>query len=317
MNKLSTGAVTPVHTGRGVKKLPRGGRPRPEAIPLSAIVMTRNEEANLARCLRSLEGIDEVFVVDSASEDATASIANTYGAQVVQFDWNGRYPKKKQWSLENLPFSHDWVLFLDADEELSAELREELGALFTREPAHAGYFVGYNYVFLGRVLRHGHRVYKLILFDRSRGRFPQLPDLEAVNANEVEPHYQPDIAGTTGVLSARAVHNDHDSLFHYFDRHNRYSDWEAIVRLNGALPRKGEPQPAFRRALKIVFARLPLKGLAAFLHCYLLSLGFLDGRAGLHYALARGFYYWQVGIKTRELEWSGGDGTAAQVQDGS
>jgi hypothetical protein len=276
-----------------------------DVIRVSAIVMTRNEERNLARCLRSLDPVDEVFVVDSGSEDATTSIANEYGARVVHFDWNGRYPKKKQWSLENLPFAHDWVLFLDADEALSAELQEEIGLLLAAEPAHAGYFVGYDYVFLGRVLRHGHRVYKLILFDRSCGRFPELSDLEAVNASEVELHYQPDIAGTTGVLAARALHDDHDTLFHYFDRHNRYSDWEAIVRTNGALPRRGEPQPPLRRALKMLFARLPLKGIAAFLHCYFFALGFLDGRAGMHYALARGFYYWQVGLKTRELKRSG------------
>lgn len=280
-------------------------------LPVSAVVMTRNEERNVGRCLRSLEQVNEVFVVDSASEDSTVSIATACGARVVQFDWNGLYPKKKQWSLDHLPFSHDWVLFLDADEELSPDLIEEMRHLFESEPTHVGYFVGYNYVFLGRVLRYGHRVFKLILIDRRRARFPVIADLEAVNANEVEAHYQPDVDGTTGVLSARALHDDHDSLFHYFDRHNRYSDWEAIVRANGALPRKGEPQPAIRGRLKAIFARLPLKGLIAFLHCYFVSLGFLDGRAGMHYALARGFYYWQVGLKTRELKHSGAGGRAA------
>src|SRR5688572_4833482 len=189
--------------------------------------------------------------------------------------------------------------------------------LFESRPIHAGYFVGYNYVFLGRVLRYGHRVFKLILIDRRRARFPVIADLEAVNANEVEAHYQPDVDGTTGVLSARALHDDHDSLFHYFDRHNRYSDWEAIVRAKGALPRRGEPQPAFRSALKILFGRSPLKGLVAFLHCYFLALGFLDGRAGLQYALARGFYYWQVGLKTRELQHSGAERTAPQPEGSS
>jgi glycosyltransferase involved in cell wall biosynthesis len=289
-----------------------------DRIPVSAVVMTRNEERNLARCLRSLDRVAEVFVVDSHSEDATCSIAETHGARVVQFDWNGRYPKKKQWCLDNLPFAHDWVLFLDADEELGPELSHEIGALLVDGPEHAGYFVGYDYVFLGRVLRHGHRVYKLVLLDRLQARFPELPDLEAGNADEVEPHYQPDITGTTGVLSGRAVHDDHDSLFHYFDRHNRYSDWEAILRAKGALPRRGEAQPPFRGALKVVFSRLPFKGLAAFLHSYVLKLGFLDGRAGLHFALARGFYYWQVGLKTKESQWSAAaDDPMPQPEGGS
>jgi glycosyltransferase involved in cell wall biosynthesis len=263
--------------------------------------MTRNEERNLARCLRSLDRVAEVFVVDSQSEDTTCSIADEYGAKVVQFDWNGRYPKKKQWCLENLPFSHDWALFLDADEELGPELTDEIGAVVGGRPEHAGYFVGYDYVFLGRVLRHGHRVYKLVLLDRRRTRFPERDDLDVVHMWEVEGHYQPRVDGPVGVLRYRMRHDDHADLFHYFERHNRYSDWEAILRAKGALPRRGEPQPPFRGALKIIFSRLPLKGLAAFLHSYLLKLGFLDGRAGLHFALARGFYYWQVGLKTREV----------------
>lgn len=287
------------------------------SIPVSAVVMTRNEERNLGRCLQSLEQIDEVFVVDSGSEDDTVSVATANGARVVQFDWNGRYPKKKQWSLDHLRFSHDWVLFVDADEELSVELIEEIRLLFVNGPAHAGYFVGYNYTFLGRRLRYGHRVFKLILLDRRRARFPVTADLEADNMTEVEGHYQPDIDGTTAVLSARALHDDHDSLFHYFDRHNRYSDWEAIVRTKGALPRKGEPQPVIRGALKTVFARLPLKGLIAFFHCYFVALGFLDGRAGLHYALARGFYYWQVGLKAHELQHTTGETRAPQPESSS
>src|SRR4051812_45933268 len=95
-------------------------------IPVSVIVLTRNEEANLGRCLASTERFSEVFVVDSLSIDGTREIAESCGARVVTFEWNGEYPKKKQWALESLPFSHDWVFYLDADEELTPDLVNEI-----------------------------------------------------------------------------------------------------------------------------------------------------------------------------------------------
>src|SRR5438093_11332304 len=139
-------------------------------IPVSVIVMTKEEERNIAKCLRSVEGFDEVFVVDSDSTDRTCAIAGAMGAKIVRFRWDGRYPKKKQWCLENLPFAHDWVLYLDADELLTPELREEIAGLLARPSRHAGWFATYEYVFLDRPLRHGHRVHKLVLFARTRGR---------------------------------------------------------------------------------------------------------------------------------------------------
>ena len=269
-------------------------------VPVSVIVMTKDEEANIAKCLRSVRGFDEVFVVDSGSRDRTCAIAGEMGATVVPFHWNGRYPKKKQWCLDELPFRHDWVLYVDADEEVTPQLTAEIGRILAGEPRHAGHFVGYDYVFLGRVLRHGHRVYKLVLLNRHKARFPERDDLDVANMWEVEGHYQPQVEGRTGVLRARMRHDDHATLFHYFDRHNRYSDWEAALRARGTLLNQEEAQPTGRRALKAIFARLPVKGLVAFLHSFVWKAGFLDGRAGFHYAVARAFYYWQIGIKSRE-----------------
>lgn len=270
-------------------------------IPVSVIVMTKNEERNIAKCLHSVSEFDEVFVVDSSSDDKTCDMAEELGAKVVQFSWNGKYPKKKQWCLENLPFSHAWVLYVDADEEVSPELCAEIRRLIISTPDHSGYFVSYNYFFLGKELKHGHRIYKLVLFNRARGRFLDYDDLDAANMWEVEGHYQPKIDGSTGVLNGRMLHNDHDTLFHYFERHNRYSDWEAVLRSKNALVSPHEAQPGIRQYMKVIFDHLPLKGVVAFVHSYIFKLGFLDGKAGLHFSLARAFYYWQVGLKAREL----------------
>ncbi|EGG37114.1 glycosyltransferase family 2 protein [Paenibacillus sp. HGF5] len=271
-------------------------------IPVSVIIMTKNEEKNIAKCLASVSAFDEVFVVDSNSTDRTCAIAREMGAHVINFTWNGQYPKKKQWCLEELPFRNDYVFYVDADEEATPRLVAEIEGLFQeKRDLAAGYFVAYDYVFMNKVLKHGHRMYKLVLFHRRLGRFLDHDDLSASNMWEVEGHYQPQIDGSTGVLSSCMVHYDHDSLFDYFAKHNRYSDWEAVVRTNGGFRNLNESQIFIRSLQKKLFDRMPLKWAVAFIHSYIIKLGFLDGSAGFHYAFARSVYYWQIGIKMSEL----------------
>ena len=85
-------------------------------VDISVLIPSKNEESNIARCIRSILWVDEVFVVDSQSTDQTIKIAEKLGAKVVQFEYKGGWPKKKNWALQNLPFAHEWVLILDADE---------------------------------------------------------------------------------------------------------------------------------------------------------------------------------------------------------
>lgn len=274
-------------------------------IPISVIVMTRNEAENLPQCLAALDRFAQVFVVDSASTDGTADIARAWGAVVVPFHWNGRYPKKKQWCLDHLPLAHDWVLFADADEQLTPALVEELAALMTAGPAAAGYWIVGRPVFLGRALRFGASNRKLALLDRRRARFPEVPDLDVATMWEVEGHYQPRLDGRAGRLRSPLLHADAKPLSAWFDRHNRYSDWEAALRADGRMSALIAQERPWRRGLKRLLQALPLRPLAVFLHGYVLKLGILDGTAGLHHALARAFYYWQVGVKIREVRWRG------------
>src|SRR5690606_12494560 len=95
-------------------------------IPVSVLIPIRNEAANLPRCLASVAWADQVFVVDSHSTDASEAIARRYGAEVVQFVYNGLWPKKKTWALEHLPFRHEWVLLLDADEVMPPGAGDEI-----------------------------------------------------------------------------------------------------------------------------------------------------------------------------------------------
>jgi glycosyltransferase involved in cell wall biosynthesis len=272
-------------------------------IPVSVVVMTKNEEKNIEKCLRGLVDFDEVFVVDSNSSDRTAEMAAALGAKVVQFQWDRKYPKKKQWCLDKLPFSHDLVLYVDADEEMTPALAREIAAELPRlgKGGAGGAFVGFDYVFCGKRLKYGHRVYKLVLMDRHRGRFLDYNDLDVANMWEVEGHYQPQVEGGTITLQNRMVHYDHDSLYHYFDKHNRYSDWEANLRVKGLMNDPREANMGMRSFMKKVFEAMPFKGMTVFVHCYFARLGFLDGKVGLDYAVARAMYYWQIGLKSREV----------------
>ena len=224
------------------------------------------------------------------------------GVEVVQFSWDGKYPKKKQWCLENLPFTYDWVLYVDADEEVYPSLSEEMRELMVVGPKDAGYFVGYDYVFQGKVLKYGHRVYKLVLFDRHRGYFPIQNDLEVTRMWEVEGHYQPIVEGSVGVLRHRMLHRDHDELFRFFRRLNLYSDWEAYMRYKGRLRKGAGETLEARRMLQRFGDRVPLPGIMMFIYSYFLKFGFLDGRAGFDYAMALAIYYSMISLKVRELK---------------
>ncbi|GAB6988092.1 glycosyltransferase family 2 protein [Paenibacillus pini] len=283
-------------------------------IPVSVIIMTKNEEKNIRKCLLSVVDFAEVFVVDSGSTDQTQSISEAMGATVVDFQWNGQYPKKKQWCLDYLPFQNDYVLYVDADEEVTAELAAEIKGLFANGAPLNGYFVGFDLVFMNKVLKFGHRMFKLVLLNRHAGHFLDYNDLNASNMWEVEGHYQPQIDGSTGVLKSSMVHYDHDSLFDYFAKHNRYSDWEAVVRSNGAMSNLNESQIWIRTLQKRIFHQLPLKWAVSFLHSYVMKLGFLDGAAGFHYAFARCVYYWQIGIKIKELRYRTEQALGAELE---
>ncbi len=261
-------------------------------IPVSVIVVTKNEAARIGRCLAALSAFDEVVVVDSSSSDETAALAEQLGAVVVPFIWNGLYPKKRQWCLDHLSLKHDWVFFVDADEVVTHDLVAEIRALFKRGPQAAGYFVKGRYVLNGRTLRHGLQNNKLCLFDRRCLSFPVVDDLDLPGMGEVEGHYQPVLTapGKLGRLNAPLLHFAYDERWD--ERHMRYAAWERGMNAKKAWPR--DPANS-REILKRVFRALPGRGIAAFLHCYIVKRGFLEGRAGLWFAASRMRYYRMIG----------------------
>ncbi len=281
-------------------------------IPVSVLIPAKNEEANLPACLESLSRADEIFVVDSQSSDRSVEIAEQYGATVVQFHFDGRWPKKKNWSLENLPFRHEWVLIVDCDERIPPELWEEIEAAI-QNSAYDGYYLNRKVFFLGTWIRHGGRYpdWNLRLFKHKKGRYENLRTEEIRNTGDNEVHEHVILEGASGYLKNDMLHIDFRDIYHWLDRHNRYSNWEARVYLNllNSKEESGTIGASLwgnavqrKRFLKKIWVRLPFKPTLRFILFYIIQLGFLDGKAGYIYGRLLSQYEYQIGVKVYELQ---------------
>jgi glycosyltransferase involved in cell wall biosynthesis len=274
-------------------------------VPVSVLVPIKNEAANLPSCLGCVQWADEIFVVDSQSTDGSAEIAQRHGAKVVQFEFNGTWPKKKNWALEHLPFKNDWVFILDADEVLPGEAETE----FARAIANAGDIVGYwtnrRFFFLGRWLRHSYYPnWNLRLFRHPLGRYEKLTSAET-NSGDNEVHEHVVVQGPTARLKCEIDHFAFPSVEVFIEKHNRYSNWEARVAVDELFGKSsGELSHTpveRRRRLKLLSQRLPFRPLLRFLYIYIWQKGFLDGRDGYYFARLHAVYEFLSVAKTYEL----------------
>jgi glycosyltransferase involved in cell wall biosynthesis len=276
-------------------------------LPVSVIVAARNEAHNLPRCLESLRGVGEVYVIDSGSTDATVEIARAHQAKVLQFHYQGGWPKKRQWAMDTLPLAYDWVFLVDADEVLTPELADEIKQA-VQNPRFDGYYVALQMYFLGRRLRHcGANFYKLSLFRRGKGGYEcRLRDQDA-SMCDMEVHEHVVVQGEARRLQHPLVHHNVESLSRYIQKHDEYSNWEARV-LMEAETNPQSLQPTFfgsqaqrRRWLKRRFYRLPGSPLLLFLYRYIFRLGFLDGVPGLIYCGFQAMQMFHTKAKIYEL----------------
>ncbi|MGA2051801.1 MAG: glycosyltransferase family 2 protein [Opitutales bacterium] len=280
--------------------------PPAPSVPVAVVIPVKNEAANLPRCLASVAWAAEIFVVDSQSTDATAAIAQQHGANVVQFHYDGGWPKKKEWSLRHLPFQHEWVLLLDADEVMPPDAAEEILAIVENpQPPHAGYWINRRFMFLGQWLRHAYFPnWNLRLARHRLARFERLAQGDTRSGdNEVHEHLR--VEGTTGRLRCLMDHYAFPTVEAFVEKHNRYSNWEAVVALEEPIGASAGPlQEAtvgWRRRLKTVARRLPGRPLLRFAYVYFWQRGFLDGRAGWYFAWLHAYYEFLSVAKTYEL----------------
>lgn len=259
--------------------------------------MTKNEALNLPHCLPSLiKSFNDVHVVDSGSTDDTITIAQNHGATVTNFRWNGQYPKKKQWCLNNIPTQHDWVFMIDADEIITETFIRELQNFDTSAD---GYFIRSDMVWKEQHLHHGQKNNKLCLFKKSSFSYPIIDDLNVPGGWEVEGHYQP-IATTSHTPNIRQIKSPiihHDRKEQWHNRHDNYVTWEVEMTHRQAWP----CDPVFiREFIKDLLRTSRLRPFIYFISSYIMRLGFLDGKMGFDYTLNRYRYNARIARAIRQ-----------------
>lgn len=272
---------------------------RVAVLPVTVVIPTKNEAKNLPQCLSRLGNFACVWVVDSGSTDGTQQIARDHGTRVIDFAWAGGYPKKRNWVLLNEQFETPWVLFLDGDEQVSAEFIHELASALANTDK-VGFWLNYTTHFMGKVLKHGLPQRKLALFRVGAGLYERIED-PGWSKLDMEVHEHPQLDGPIGEIGARIDHLDFRGIEHFIARHNSYSTWEVHRRAQlmadtgGAWARLTKRQKTKYRALdKWWFAH------AYFFGTYIAKRGFLDGAAGLHYALMKFAYFHDIKLKIDE-----------------
>lgn len=280
--------------------------------PVSVLIAAKNEEKNLAACLESAAFADEVIVLDSHSEDKTSFIAERFGASVVQFPGVAATGmRKRTWAIENLDFRNEWVLVLDADERVPAELAEEIERAIL-VPAFDAYRLRFRLEFDGVWIRHcgWYPAYQLRLFRRGVANYER-PALDwSSGMGDVEVHERIVTERPVGQLERDLLHHDYKGIGNWVEKHNRYSDWEAARRVAGvdeapllaSLRSFRHRDPVVRRrAVRQLALRVPFRPVVTFLYMYVIKRGFLDGPAGLRFCVLHAVHQLHIDMKVREL----------------
>jgi glycosyltransferase involved in cell wall biosynthesis len=231
---------------------------------LSVVVITLNEEDRIRECLASVAWADELVVVDAGSEDKTAALAREFTDHVVIRSWDG-FAAQKNFGIERA--TGEWVLSLDADEQVEPALRDEIVAVLAQPSPHAGYRIARRNIMWGRWIRHG-RLYpdwQLRLFRRDRGRFVERAVHESVAVD-----------GSIGRLGAPLLHHSYRDVSDFLRRADRYATLAAEEWVGSGRP---------FRPLQLVTAPL-----GRFLSMYVLHRGFLDGSRGFLLAVLYAYY---------------------------
>jgi glycosyltransferase involved in cell wall biosynthesis len=281
-------------------------------LPVTVLVAAKNEGVNIARCLSALSPARRIVVIDSHSEDETGLICRQFGAEVIQFEYRGGYPKKRQWALDHTRIDTPWILLVDADEVIPQELWEEIEEAVGPKPRADAYLITKGFHFLGRRFRFGGFSHSaILLFRRGKARFESLCNAPA-DSQDMEVHERLLVDGTIARLQTPLIHEDFKGLEAYISRHNLYSTWEARLRFHflktGRWGENAVRENLFgntqerRRFLKRVSMQVPCEPQLWFLYHYLMRLGFLEGRRGLIASRIRGQHFAHVRAKLYELQ---------------
>lgn len=275
-------------------------------LPISVIVLTKNEQINIGDCIRGLSFSDDIVVLDSYSDDRTVEIARQFdNVRIFMRHFDTEY-KQRNFGLHEIPYKHRWLYICDADERVPDDLVRELGRIVTQpDPPHVAWRLRYKNMYLDRWIKHATSYPVWII---------RLVQPDKVTYEKRETNVHPIVDGTIGEMENHFIHYSfNNGLKHWFEKHNFYSDREALEAVgirNAGLPGMKElldDNPIMRRrAIKNVSFFLRGRGLWRFVYQYFLRGGWLDGMAGFHYCAMISMYeYWiELKIAERENRWS-------------
>lgn len=273
-----------------------------QPLDLTIAIPVKNEEKNLRGCLDAIgrDFATSIVIIDSQSTDSTCDIAADYGLEVVSFEWNGKFPKKRNWFLRNYTLKTKWVMFLDADEYLTTAFKDELRTKINNEDV-TGYWLNYSIFFLGKVLKGGYPLKKLALFKVGAGEYEKI-DENQWSRLDMEVHEHPVLKGEIGSIKSKIDHQDFRGVSHYVIKHNDYAAWEAARFLKAANDQRISSKWTFKQKLKYRLITSPLVGPVFFIGSFILLGGFRDGARGLAFAILKMSYFTQVYCKIKELK---------------
>jgi glycosyltransferase involved in cell wall biosynthesis len=292
-------------TARGLGTLrpyePSVDQPEERSVPISVIVLTRNEEANITRCLGSVSWAEQVVLLDSGSSDQTVPIAESRGATVLHQAWLG-FGAQREHALRRSELRHDWVYFVDADEWVSSDLATEV-ANSIRKPDVAGFAHRRRLVFMGQWIRHCGWY--------ANSWTVRLSRREATSVGDVPVGERATVKGQVERLSHDLVDEDRKGLASWLHKHIDYAALEAarratippVARRLSAARSREQTQPLSRfLAKEVLFPLIPAKPLVLFCYMYVFRMGFLDGPEGLAFCLYHAWHEFTVGRLLREYQ---------------
>ena len=270
------------------------------SLNLTIAIPTKNEQINLVTCLDAIgkDFAQRIVLLDSGSTDRTLRIAHDRGLDVLNFDWDGRFPKKRNWFLQGHAPHTKWILFLDADEYLTPQFKEELNRVLPNSP-HAGFWLSYSVYFQGRKLKGGYPLDKLALFRVGSGEYERI-DEDTWSDLDMEVHEHPIINGSVGFIHSKIDHQDFRGVSHWVSKHNQYSSWEAARFIRYANDPNVRVRWTWRQKIKYSLMRTPFLGIAYFFGSFFLMGGWRDGFTGLSYAILKMSYFTQIYCKYKE-----------------
>jgi len=266
---------------------------------IDIFIPTFNESVHIAQAVTNAREVGHVYVLDSCSTDNTQQLARDAGATVIEHAWEG-YARQKNWGLDNIPWTGDWIFILDADERITPALADELRGIADNPHAASGYFVNRLLLFMGRPIRHGglYPSWNLRFFKRGQARYED---------RSVHEHMICD--GSTQYMEHEMLHVRCETMTQYIDKHIRYADLESDEWVKQRIGQSHGAQTGklFRDMLRYrqwirrnIWPRTPFRPMLRFIYMYIFRLGILDGRPGLSLANLMANYEYMISLLYRD-----------------